>query len=71
MVGLVGDFHCIICVVSIVDVFVTSECIHLYILCCVSMYPDVPIGRIINIIKSCKVIEVNPHSLIEGQSPHS
>ena len=43
-----------------VDVFVTSECIHLHILCCISLYPDVPIMRIINIIKSCKVIEVNP-----------
>ena len=27
---------------------------------CISLYPDVPIGRVINIIKSCKVIEVNP-----------
>ena len=42
------------------DVFVTSECIHLYILYCISLYPDVPITRIINIIKSCKFIEVNP-----------
>ena len=47
--------------VQSVDVFVTSECIHLYILYCISLYPDVPpIERVINIIKSCKVIEVNP-----------
>ena len=31
-----------------------------YFICCISLYPDVPIGRIINVIKSCKVIEVNP-----------
>ena len=43
-----------------VDVFVTLECIHLYILYCISLYPDVRIGSIINIINSCKVIEVNP-----------
>ena len=47
-----------------VDVFVTSECIHLYILYIVFHYitdEDVfpPIGRAINIIKLCKVIEVN------------
>ena len=41
---------------AIVDVFVTSKCIHLYILYCISLYPDVPIERIINIIKLCKVI---------------
>ena len=46
---------------KIVDVFVTSECIHLYILYIVFLCtPDVPIGRIINVIKSFKVIEVNP-----------
>ena len=44
-----------------VDVFVTSECVHLYILYCISLYPDVPpIGKVINIINSCKVIEANP-----------
>ena len=42
------------------DVFVTSKFIHLYILYCISLYPDVPIMRIINIINSCKFIEVNP-----------
>ena len=41
------------------DVFVTSKFIHLYILYCISLYPDVPIDRIINIIYSCKVIVVN------------
>ena len=46
----------------IFDVFATSNCIQLYILYCISLYLDVPpIGRVINIIKSCKVIEVNPH----------
>ena len=44
-----------------VDVFVTSECIHLYISYCTPMDMFVPpIGRVINVIKSCKVIEVNP-----------
>ena len=38
---------------------------------CISLYPDIPIGRIINIINSCKVIEVNPPLLIGGKSPHS
>ena len=52
-----------------VDVFVTSECIHLYILYCNSLYHDVPIRIIINIIKSCKVIEVNPPFFIEGKVP--
>ena len=54
-----------------VDLFVTSECIHFYILCCISLYPDVPIERIINVINSCKIIEVNPTLLIEGKIPHS
>ena len=27
---------------------------------CILLYPDVPIRRVINIIKSCKVIDVNP-----------
>ena len=50
-----------------VDVFVTSECIHLYILyctpdvpigriICISLYPDVPIRRVINIINSLMLI---------------
>ena len=46
--------------INFVDVFVTLECIHFHILYCISLYPNVPIGRIINIIKSCKVIEFNP-----------
>ena len=46
--------------INFVDVFVTSECNHLYILYFISLYPNVPIGRIINIIKSCKVTKVNP-----------
>ena len=36
------------------------------IVICISLYLDVPIRRIINIIKSCKVIEVNPPLLIRG-----
>ena len=44
-----------------VDVFVTLECIHLYILYCISLYPNVPpIRRVIDIINSCKLHEVNP-----------
>ena len=51
-----GTIH--YCILQGVDVFVTSECIHLYILyfigphaplgriTCISLYPDVPIGRI-------------------------
>ena len=46
--------------VYFVDVFVTLECIHLYILYCILLYLVVPIRRIINVIKSCKIIEVNP-----------
>ena len=38
---------------------------------CISLYPNVPVGKIINVIKSCKVIEVNPPLLIRGKSPHS
>ena len=40
-------------------------------MCCISLYPDIPIGRIINVIKSCKFIEVNPPLLIEGKIPHN
>ena len=32
----------------------------LYFIYCISLVPDVLIGRIINVIKSCKFIEVNP-----------
>ena len=32
-------------------------------------YPDVPIERINNVNKSCKVIEVNPPLLIGGEIP--
>ena len=58
--------------ITSVDVFVTSECIHLYILFLVPrclfrevsvMYlshVDVPIGRFNNVNKSCKVIVGNP-----------
>ena len=58
-----------------VDLFVSSECIHLY---CTLMFlsgesfvfhctPDVPIQRIFNIIKSCKFIEVNPPFVDQGE----
>ena len=33
-----------------------------YFIYCISLYPGVPIGTIINVNKSCKVIEVNPLS---------
>ena len=33
------------------------------------LYPDVPIGIIINIIKSCKFIEVNPPLYVGGKVP--
>ena len=36
---------------------------------CISLYPDVPIGGFINVIKSCKFIEVNPPLLIGGKVP--
>ena len=42
-----------------------------YFIYCISLVPDVPIGRIINVIKSSKVIEVNPPLLIKGKIPHS
>ena len=42
-----------------------------YFIYCISLYLDVPIERIINVIKSCKFIEVNPPLLIGGKSPHS
>ena len=49
---------------GIVDVFVTSECIHLYISYYISLYVDIDvfpsIKRVINIIKSCKFIEFKP-----------
>ena len=54
-----------------VDVFVTSKCIHLYILYCISLYLDVPpIGRVIKIINSCKFIE-KLFIVSRGNSPHS
>ena len=31
-----------------------------YFIYCIPLVPDVPIGRFINIINSCKVNEVNP-----------
>ena len=42
-----------------------------YFIYCISLVPDVPIERIINVIKSCKVIEVSPPLLIGGKSTHS
>ena len=54
-----SQLHVVTVTEKIVDVFVTLECIHLCILCCFLLYPDVPIRRIINIINSCKFIEVN------------
>ena len=43
----------------------------MYSLIYLILYPNVPIKRVINIINSCKFIEVNLPLLIGGQSPHS
>ena len=40
-----------------------------YFIYCISLVPDVPVGRIINVIKSCKVIEVNPPCWAGGKVP--
>ena len=40
-----------------------------YFIHCISLVLDVPIRTIINVIKSCKVIEVNPSFLSRGKFP--
>ena len=41
----------------------------IYFIYCISLVPDVPIGRIINVINSCKVIEFDPPCWSGGKVP--
>ena len=40
-----------------------------YFIYCISLVLNVPIERIINVIKSFKVIEINPPLLVGGKVP--
>ena len=42
-----------------------------YFIYCISLVLNVPIGRIINLMKSCKFIEINSPLYVGGKSPHS